>query len=249
MPNDDPRLRASDDDRDRTASLLREHHAAGRLTVEEFQERLDAAYEAKTLGQLQELLADLPSIDLYHLPEQSMRRSQMGGSQPLQPKDEHGRLSPIWRHHWGSWASVSMLLFAIWLVSAITSHSVAGLWFLWVSVPWGAILLSRWMFGQHPDGGHGPHRLQAGQVHGIDAPGEQADHMGQVFDAGGQGPDDQMQRQQEQMQDHMRRHQEQMADRMRRRQEQMAERMQRRQDRLQRRQGPMQPRQDRPGED
>ena len=36
----DPRIRASDADRDRTAALLREHHAAGRLTAEEFNERL-----------------------------------------------------------------------------------------------------------------------------------------------------------------------------------------------------------------
>ena len=32
----DPRIRASDEDRDRAASLLREHHAVGRLTPEEF---------------------------------------------------------------------------------------------------------------------------------------------------------------------------------------------------------------------
>ena len=69
-----PQMRASDDDRDRAASLLREHHAAGRLTIEEFQERLDAAYRAKTLGEIDKLMADLPAIDLYHLPEQSMRR-------------------------------------------------------------------------------------------------------------------------------------------------------------------------------
>ena len=48
----DPRIRASDADRDRTAALLREHHAAGRLTAEEFNERLDKAYAAKTLGEL-----------------------------------------------------------------------------------------------------------------------------------------------------------------------------------------------------
>ncbi len=37
MPGD-PRLRASDADRERTAQLLREHHAVGRLTAEEFNE-------------------------------------------------------------------------------------------------------------------------------------------------------------------------------------------------------------------
>ena len=49
MPGD-PRIRASDADRDRMAALLREHHAAGRLTAEEFHERMDKALDAKTLG-------------------------------------------------------------------------------------------------------------------------------------------------------------------------------------------------------
>ena len=67
----DPKVRASDADRERTVALLREHLAAGRLTAEEFHERLDAAYAAKTLGQLDELLADLPHADRrrYQLPD------------------------------------------------------------------------------------------------------------------------------------------------------------------------------------
>jgi len=77
MPSD-PKIRASDADRDRTAALLREHLAAGRLTPEEFHERLDLAYAAKTLGQLDELMADLPGIDLYDLPEAKLRRSRSG---------------------------------------------------------------------------------------------------------------------------------------------------------------------------
>src|SRR5258708_9671572 len=70
----DPRIRASDEDRDRVVSLLREHHAAGRLTAEEFNERLDKAYAAKTVGELDELMADLPAMDLYRLPDASLPR-------------------------------------------------------------------------------------------------------------------------------------------------------------------------------
>jgi hypothetical protein len=62
------RMRASDRDRDRTAELLREHHAAGRLDADEFAERLDKTYQARTIGDLDELIADLPSIDRYPLP-------------------------------------------------------------------------------------------------------------------------------------------------------------------------------------
>ena len=56
MPGD-PRMRASDTDRERTASLLRDHHAQGRLSAEEFNDRLDRAFTAKTIGELDALLA------------------------------------------------------------------------------------------------------------------------------------------------------------------------------------------------
>jgi len=73
MPDDRSKIRASDDDRDRTARLLREHHAVGRLTLEEFNDRLERTYDARTLGELDDLLADLPAIDLYQLPAESLR--------------------------------------------------------------------------------------------------------------------------------------------------------------------------------
>jgi hypothetical protein len=167
----DPRIRASDADRDRTAALLREHHAAGRLTAEEFNERLDKAYAAKTLGDLDQLLSDLPGIDLYHLPDHSVeRRGPTGFGLPWLLAPRGGGISPAWRAAWGSWASVSLVVFVIWLITAIGNHSANGLWFLWVAGPWGAVLLGRWLFGTHPGGpgrtGHGPpgrlpHELRA----------------------------------------------------------------------------------------
>jgi hypothetical protein len=56
----DRSLRASDSDRDSVAEILREHHLAGRLQSDEFQERLDRCYAAKRYDELDELLADLP---------------------------------------------------------------------------------------------------------------------------------------------------------------------------------------------
>jgi Domain of unknown function (DUF1707) len=56
-----PALRASDAERERAATLLREHTAAGRLEPEELAERLDAAYGARTVAELDALLADLPA--------------------------------------------------------------------------------------------------------------------------------------------------------------------------------------------
>jgi hypothetical protein len=56
-------LRASDADRDRTAAALASALAAGRLTHAEHADRLDAAYAAKTLGDLVPLTRDLPAED------------------------------------------------------------------------------------------------------------------------------------------------------------------------------------------
>ena len=56
-----PALRASDADRERAIALLRDHAAEGRLTLEEFTERMSAAYIARTNDELEELVRDLPS--------------------------------------------------------------------------------------------------------------------------------------------------------------------------------------------
>jgi len=59
--SDLPALRASDADRERAVVLLREHAAQGRLTLEEFTERMTTAYDARTHAELDELVSDLPA--------------------------------------------------------------------------------------------------------------------------------------------------------------------------------------------
>lgn len=59
----DPNVRASDADRERIVEQLRQHTAEGRLTMDEFDQRMSAAYEAKTYGDLAQLTRDLP-VDL-----------------------------------------------------------------------------------------------------------------------------------------------------------------------------------------
>jgi hypothetical protein len=128
----DPRLRASDEDRDRTAALLREHHALGRLDAEEFSDRLDKTFAATTMGELENLLSDLPRMDLYRLPDAAMTR------QPRQAQVQagsRGRMPAGWRAVWGVYLTVNLLCLVVWVLSG------AGYpWFLWVAGPWGAIL-------------------------------------------------------------------------------------------------------------
>lgn len=56
----DQLVRASDQDRDGVVWLLREQTSLGRLTLEEFQERMGAALTVRTWGELRALLSDLP---------------------------------------------------------------------------------------------------------------------------------------------------------------------------------------------
>lgn len=59
-----PDLLVSDADRARVTSQLREHYEAGRLTLEEFQERLDEAHASRTEAQLSNVLRQLPAARL-----------------------------------------------------------------------------------------------------------------------------------------------------------------------------------------
>jgi hypothetical protein len=146
----DPRIRASDADRDRATALLREHHAAGRLTAEEFHDRMDRALDAKTLGEIDDLMADLPAIDLYQLPASSLRRGAPGAHQSLVPRDSKGSASPV-RFPPGTvamaaWATVTAALVAIWAVMAV----LGGTWFPWwalVAVPWIWVIIRRRQHG------------------------------------------------------------------------------------------------------
>jgi Domain of unknown function (DUF1707) len=56
-----PQTRASDADRDAAAGLLNEAFAEGRLTADEHDQRLSAAYDAHSWQQLHQLTADLPT--------------------------------------------------------------------------------------------------------------------------------------------------------------------------------------------
>ncbi|MFI6852654.1 DUF1707 domain-containing protein [Streptomyces sp. NPDC050416] len=56
-----PDLRASDADRERVAEILRDALAEGRLDMAEFEERLDATYQARTYGELAPITRDLPA--------------------------------------------------------------------------------------------------------------------------------------------------------------------------------------------
>ncbi len=56
-----PDVRASDADRERAVAALQRHTADGRLTLDEFGERVSRALAAATHGELADLIRDLPA--------------------------------------------------------------------------------------------------------------------------------------------------------------------------------------------
>jgi phage terminase large subunit-like protein len=58
---DPPSLRVSDQDREEAARQIREHYAAGRLSEQELNERLESVYAGWTEDDLARMLADLPA--------------------------------------------------------------------------------------------------------------------------------------------------------------------------------------------
>jgi Domain of unknown function (DUF1707)/2TM domain len=119
-------LRASDADREQIVFALRQHHGDGRLTVSEFTERMDLAYEAKTLGDLDVLTRDLPPLP-PPLPEE--------------PSPDPERVVR-WRfyRHLLSYSSVNGFMILLWLITSIVAGRLLFFWPVWTLLGWGLAL-------------------------------------------------------------------------------------------------------------
>ena len=103
--------RVGETEREAVAGQLREHYAAGRLTIDEFRARLDAAYSAATASGLSRVTADLPAG--APSPPAGVARGVTGAARPgLAP-------GPARRHHPGRLAA--LLVFA----GLVTAGAVA----------------------------------------------------------------------------------------------------------------------------
>jgi hypothetical protein len=91
-----PGLRIGDRERDAVAAELQEHYAHGRLTLEEFQQRLDAVFAAKTQADLNRITSDLPHVRSWgSLPSSSARMSSWQPAGPV-PAAAAAWAQPAW---------------------------------------------------------------------------------------------------------------------------------------------------------
>jgi hypothetical protein len=79
-PADHGLMRVSDSDREQAAEVLREAAGQGRISLDELDERLEAAYAAKTYADLATVTRDLPQAGQAPSPARAAQVSRIGGT-------------------------------------------------------------------------------------------------------------------------------------------------------------------------
>ena len=143
-------LRAADVDRQFVAERLKGALDEGRLSLSEYDERLQEVYAAKTYGDLDKVLVDLPGfVPVEHsqmvpappmtYPTQAVRQEMAG--RPLSGV-------PRWLVAvWSAWLVAVSVNVVIWLLVSLSSGELVYFWPMWVAGPWGAVLLASTVSG------------------------------------------------------------------------------------------------------
>ena len=107
-------IRASDADREDVAQRLTQAAAEGRLLVHELEERLATALQARTYGELEAVVADLPRVSAS-TPTRARRSTSLLGSHPAA-----GLIL----------ASVALLMIVVVAVALATVLAFGGIWLI-----------------------------------------------------------------------------------------------------------------------
>ncbi|WP_374728283.1 DUF1707 SHOCT-like domain-containing protein [Catenuloplanes atrovinosus] len=137
-------MRAADADREAVADRLRTALNEGRLDLAEFDERLGRAYAAKTYGELDGLLTDLPAE------RQGLAVPAAGAVVPAGvpewPIGADGRYEDATRRwlveNWAPFLGVMGVLLAVWGFPAVANGDwPSAFWPGWVAGTWGTVLV------------------------------------------------------------------------------------------------------------
>ncbi|MET0190457.1 MAG: DUF1707 domain-containing protein [Pseudonocardia sediminis] len=128
-------LRVSDVDRRRVQERLRQAHDAGALDLGEFDERVAAAWAARTRADLVRTTSDLPEPEAAPVAKPGGRVfSDSGGGVAM-------RVLTI------IWACLSAVTLTSWGIVALSTDGDVDPWWLWVAGPPAAVLLVLYVAG------------------------------------------------------------------------------------------------------
>lgn len=137
-------MRVSDADRASTAERLRVAHDEGRLSLTEYDERLQQSYAAVVRTDLDRLTGDLPVMDEKNLP--SVRREREIA------RRREARTE--WYGEWRSWAGTSVLLLGVWGMISLLAGEMTAFWPIFPIGIWALVLIGS-AFERPRAGGHG----------------------------------------------------------------------------------------------
>ena len=146
------KLRAADTDRQQVVDRLGDALACGRLTMDEYVERMGHAYQAVTHGDLAPLCADLPAGGPLAL--QGGARSMKAPAAGVARRGMLAGLPTVLRVLWVKWLVAVSVNVVVWALVSSTSGHLAYPWPVWVAGPFGAVLVAlsagATLFGRGP---------------------------------------------------------------------------------------------------
>jgi DUF1707 SHOCT-like domain len=138
---DQHKMRAADRDRQQVVDRLRGALEDGRLTMDEYVDRMEVAYQAVTYGDLAPLGADLPAP----APVIAGPEAAAGAAAPPAVSSPVGYLAglpAVLRVLWTVWLAVVSVNVVIWALVSGTGGHLAYPWPVWVAGPYGAVLFA-----------------------------------------------------------------------------------------------------------
>ena len=132
-------MRASDRDRQQMVDLLRSALEDGRLTMDEYVDRMELACQAATYGDLAPLCADLPAST------PAIAGPRTAAAAPPAVSSRTGYLAglpAVLKVLWTIWLAVVSVNVVIWALVSGTGGHLAYPWPVWVAGPYGAALFA-----------------------------------------------------------------------------------------------------------
>ncbi|TYC04020.1 DUF1707 domain-containing protein [Micromonospora sp. WP24] len=138
-------MRAADADRQAVADRLRVALDEGRLDLHEYDERLQRAYGARTYGELDVLLTDLPAVAPRAEAQLSVPTAApvVAGTAPVDRAPTGRWVLQVWMPY----LQVVPVTVGVWVISSLSSGELLYFWPGWVAGPWGMLLLLRTVGG------------------------------------------------------------------------------------------------------